>query len=181
MPDRSSDPRHAFLAESARPSLSLMVSTIVATASVDETRRNLRSLRAPGQRRIHFATEIDRRRRSILDAIMLLPVTSVAHVVRHHDQERSRAAILHRAPPDLARRGVSRIVLESRRGQDRRDRTVLFSAVRSVPGVVYEHRTPHDEPLLWIPDALAWAWGRGGSWRRRVEAVSIAEIVVIGL
>lgn len=27
------------------------------------------------------------------------------------------------------------------------------------------------EPLLWVPDALAWAYGKGGDWRRRMDGV----------
>jgi hypothetical protein len=34
--------------------------------------------------------------------------------------------------------------------------------------LLYEHLKPHEEPLLWVPDAVAWCYGNGGDWRRRV-------------
>lgn len=39
--------------------------------------------------------------------------------------------------------------------------------------MTYEHATATAEPLLAIPDAIAWAWAwaRGGDWRRRVQPV----------
>jgi hypothetical protein len=27
---------------------------------------------------------------------------------------------------------------------------------------------PHLDPLLWIPDAIAWSWAKGGEWRQLV-------------
>jgi hypothetical protein len=33
----------------------------------------------------------------------------------------------------------------------------------------YVHRGSRDEALLSLPDAIGWAWGAGGSWRRLVE------------
>lgn len=70
--------------------------------------------------------------------------------------------------------GVDRLIVESAVGQDEHDRAVLFDAVRKA-GVEdrfsYAHVAPKTEPLLWLPDAIAWAWGAGKDWRRRVEPV----------
>jgi hypothetical protein len=35
----------------------------------------------------------------------------------------------------------------------------------------YEHLRPTSEPLLAIPDAVAWCWAKGGDWQRRIEPV----------
>ena len=35
--------------------------------------------------------------------------------------------------------------------------------------LTFRHVAAHEEPLLWLPDAIAWAIGRGGDWRRRAE------------
>lgn len=37
--------------------------------------------------------------------------------------------------------------------------------------VRYEHRRAASDPLLAVPDAIAWCWAKGGDWRRRVEPV----------
>lgn len=35
----------------------------------------------------------------------------------------------------------------------------------------YEHMRPSEEPILWIADAVAWAFGAGPTWRRRVDGI----------
>ena len=35
----------------------------------------------------------------------------------------------------------------------------------------YRHVTPHEHPLLWVSDAVAWCYSNGGDWIRRVEAI----------
>jgi len=65
-------------------------------------------------------------------------------------------------------------VLESDTTQDARDRQALIEVTRAAGcrgTMTYEHRTANAEPLLSIPDAVAWAWAWGGDWRRRVEPV----------
>lgn len=34
--------------------------------------------------------------------------------------------------------------------------------------MIYDHRRSHTEPLLWAADAVCWAAGAGGDWRRRL-------------
>ena len=36
---------------------------------------------------------------------------------------------------------------------------------------VYDHRSSTSEPLLWAVDAVVWAVGAGGDWRRRVDPI----------
>lgn len=51
------------------------------------------------------------------------------------------------------------------------DRRQLYTLTRAagLPGMRYEHRRAATEPLLAIPDAIAWCWAKGGHWRRRVQ------------
>jgi hypothetical protein len=39
----------------------------------------------------------------------------------------------------------------------------------------YLHGAPSSEPLLWLPDIVAWAYGRGGDWFRRTGNL-VAEV-----
>ncbi len=53
----------------------------------------------------------------------------------------------------------------------RSDQVTLYRAVRRngvESSLVYEHMSPRMEPLLWIPDAVAWCWAKGGVWKERV-------------
>jgi hypothetical protein len=40
-----------------------------------------------------------------------------------------------------------------------------------VSALTYGHRRPNEEVLLWLPDVIAWAHGRGGEWRLRAAPV----------
>ena len=60
----------AFVDESARGSNYHVCVAVVADGDVDGLRRLVRSFCLPGQRRWHFVTERDSRRRQILDAAL---------------------------------------------------------------------------------------------------------------
>lgn len=44
--------------------------------------------------------------------------------------------------------------------------------------LVYEHLRPHEDPALAIADAIAWCFGAGNEWRRRIMPV-IEEVIGI--
>lgn len=55
---------------------------------------------------------------------------------------------------------------------EKADKRVLFRDVKrhGVSGTLtYVHESPHQEPLLWIADAVAWSYTRGGDWKRRIQ------------
>lgn len=52
-----------------------------------------------------------------------------------------------------------------------RDRRTLAIASRELPHLAYSHLPLAAEPLLSIPDVIAWSWARGGEWRRRVAPI----------
>ena len=126
----------------------------------------------PRQRRLHFVNESPQRRRFLLDAICELPVrtrlyTSVQKepVARHWAVE----ALL----VDMCALGGQRLVIECREAsQDERERRLIAAAVQrgAAPAdLSYSHLRARDEPLLWVADAVGWAYGAGPVWRRRAE------------
>lgn len=171
--------RHAFIDESTRGRRYLICAVTISSADLGAARASLRALRPSGQRRIHFVTESDQRRRSLLKEMSTIHVSSTIYVADHRDQVRARGAIVATAVTQLHRAGVSRLVLESRDNQDHRDRAVIYQSLGAdpAPPLQYTHATAAAEPLLWIPDAVAWAWGRGGDWRKRVEALGLVDAV----
>lgn len=55
---------------------------------------------------------------------------------------------------------------------ERRDRVITAALRRIGTGeLTFGHVGAHEEPLLWVPDAIAWAVGRGGDWRRRARSL----------
>jgi hypothetical protein len=173
---------HAFVDESTRRLDYLICVATVSVQDLNSSRTTMQNLRARGQRRLHFAGESDLRRRKILSAIAELETETTIYVASHRNQTRARGAILEAMVPQLRKRGVSRLLLDARQGQDQRDRATIYRTIGSDPDpeFSYTHQPSASEPLLWIPDAVAWAWGRGGYWRTRVEDLGlITEAVTV--
>lgn len=159
--------RQACIDESVRRGTYIVCAATVVSSDLGATRTALRSLRAKGQRRIHFSTEGDQRRRQLLKEMSTLELTSTIYVAKHRNEIAARAAILTEAVVDLHGSGVTRLVLEAREGQDKRDRATIYRAVGPRPNPTVPLHPPQasKRPQLWVPDAVAWAWARGGRWR----------------
>ena len=160
-----------FVDESLRSGRYLLCAVEVADAQVRVTRQRLRELRKPGQRRIHMKHEGDRRRRQILSAISGMGVSARVYEIDRHglSARMARDECLRQLVEDLMRVSVGRLVLEACE-QDHADRQVIRDvAMKFSASLRYEHSKPADEPLLWLPDVIGWAYGKGPEWRRRVE------------
>lgn len=147
-----------------------MCAVVIAPAHLAEVRQALIALRMPGQRRLHMDHERDRRRRLILDRIARLPVR--AHVYQQPGKPiQARIACLRAMTADLLRVGVTRLVIEPIDGMERRDHGAIIDELRAQrrPGALsYEHTVARLEANLWAADAIAWAYGAGRDWRRRI-------------
>jgi hypothetical protein len=64
----------------------------------------------------------------------------------------------------LQEQRVPHLVIESR-SNDKEDVRLIVSVRESSVPLYFEFRIRKREPLLWIPDAILWAYGAGGSWR----------------
>lgn len=168
--------RHAFADESHRKGQYLMCATAVSISDLPKTRRMLRDLRLRGQRRIHFANESDSRRKSILATLTHLDMTNAIYIAPGREQAAARRTILQKMVTDLRAQGVTRLVLDSRQGQDHKDRSTIHVLLQNDTESAFEygHERSAHEPVLWVPDAVAWAWGRGGEWRRRAERLRLS-------
>ena len=170
---------HAFADESFRKREYLICAATVATSDLQETRKTLRGLCLRGQRRLHFVTESDSRRKVILSAIAELNLSTSVYVAPSRDQTSARRVILKAMVNRLRSDGVTRLVLDARQGQDQRDRNIIHALVQSHPKPQFEyaHLLSESEAILWIPDAVAWVWGRGGQWRKRAEGLGLISDV----
>jgi hypothetical protein len=167
-------PAHAFVDESIRNGY-LLSAAVIATGDVSTARGKLRELCKPGQRRLHMKDENNSRRREILSTLsglgidMYLYRASVAgRAIRAGRDDCLRALV-----PELLELGVTRLVIESC-NQDLRDQQVvqpISNRLTAAGEFTFLHSAPSVEPMLWAADAAAWAFGKGGDWRRRVEGI----------
>jgi hypothetical protein len=166
--------RTAYVDESARHGYLVCAVVVLTDPAVVPTA--VRALARPGSGRVHMAKESPRQRRLVLSTVAALPVE--AHLMRTtltgRSQREGRDRCLTKLVGSAAITGVDRLILESC-DQDHQDRVVLAAALSSRPGsgggVAYDHRRPRQEVLLWLPDVIAWAYGRGGDWQTRANTV----------
>ncbi|MCO5970015.1 hypothetical protein [Actinoallomurus soli] len=161
---------HVFVDESTRRDRYLLCAATVEAANLDEVRRLLRGLCLPGQRRWHFKHESRPRQRQILDAIVRSDAVRGLIYEGYGKELPVRRECL--AALVFADRRARRLVIESRETMDHFDRSCIAQTLRkSSESLSYAHLRPHEEPALWLPDALAWTYGAGGDWRRRVQPI----------
>jgi hypothetical protein len=161
---------HAFVDESSRNGRYILCATLVDTLRLAEVRKLARSLCLPGQARWHFKSESDRRRRQIIDTLARCDAIKASLYIGNGLEVPVRHECLTELVYDLLDEKACRLVIESQEGQDPRDRGTILDAMHAAGGELnYAHLQPHADPGLWLSDAIAWAYGAGGQWRRRVQ------------
>lgn len=138
----------------------LICAAIIDTGELDSIREILRPLLLPGQRKLHWTDESDRRRREIV--AMLTEIDAMQVIVTHRSArsrktERYRRKCLEQLYFELEQMKVQELTLESRlASQDRKDHEHL-AAVNGrghTLAVRINHVRGGNDPLLWIPDIL---------------------------
>lgn len=155
-----------------------MVAALVVAGEVANLRRNMRSLVLPRQRRIHFTKEQPQRKRLILSRLRAFGAQAHVFHCATKDQVRGRDACLTGIVALAATHSLTTIVIERDASIEKTDRQILFREI-SHHGVAdmlsHTHEMPHREPLLWVADAIAWSFTKGGEWKQRVAPL-IADI-----
>jgi len=168
----------AFSDESERAGLMLMAVVTIEAANIAMPRASLRALLLAGQRKVHTAKESPRRRRAVLDAVVRVEGIH-ATVIRLRrppgvDHITGRRLLIAASAELVVGAGVTVWTLDDiHPAQRNRDRDTIGHALQRLDArhVAYDHRRSHTEPLLWAADAVGWAVGAGGDWRRRVEPI----------
>lgn len=145
---------------------------------LDKARRSMRGLIMSGQKRVHFTKEGDPRRKQILDAIFDLQPRVTLYDASRIPRREQRGVCLDAMVEDLASFDTRMLVLERDDSLVEVDKRLLYRRVRELgcaETLTYRHQRTSEEPLLMIPDAIAWCWSRGGQWKTRVRSL-VAEV-----
>lgn len=150
-----------------------VVATAAVVGGIRSSERTLRALLKPGQRRIHFKSESDGRRRLILSRMCALDVRVSVWIVKQRSDKEARPLTFRALVEEAARDGIDQMIIERDESVERADRRLIAEILRSdgVSGFRYQHAAPHEHPLLWVSDAVAWCYSSGGDWIRRAEAI----------
>lgn len=150
----------------------LLVAVTIEAPDLPAARRLVDGLILPGQYRVHMRKENPRRKKQIISALCDAGITAHVYADRRHRSDLAaraaclRAIVVTGAGPD------TRLVIEQDDGLIGHDNQVLIEATRAA-GLAdtfrYEHQRANSAPLLALPDVVAWAWAKGGDWRRRVR------------
>ncbi|WP_148286491.1 DUF3800 domain-containing protein [Microbacterium sp. B19] len=147
-----------------------IVGTGASAAHVPACERAIRTLVKPGQRRIHFTNESDSRRRHLLSCMARLDVRCAVWIAQGLPDKAARPLTLSALVESAAQAGATRLIVERDESVERADRRIISETLRRLnASVPFEHAAPHEHPLLWVSDAVAWCYSRGGEWARRAE------------
>jgi hypothetical protein len=164
-------PVHVFVDETKGRGL-LMAAALCPADDVAVNRKALRALLLPGQERLHFNHERVPHRKKIVQLISEFHLVVDIYQVGK-DNPRNRQLCLEAIVRDHST--AERLVVERDESTFDRDGKTLNAATHRFGchgRLRWELLAPKADPLLWVPDAVAWCWMRGGDWRRAVQAFS---------
>lgn len=169
-------PFHALVDESEVRGFSLTV-VAVATADAEDIRKQLKQLLRPTQRALHFTKESPESRRAIIGAMRGMTISAkVYHVDARPKVGRSRC--LRPLAESLRNSRCRRLVLDQNDSVVKADRQLLREVLGGGWDGTYHHQHDHEEPLLWLADAISWCWNKGGEWARRLDGIDIEVVEV---
>lgn len=151
----------------------LFVGFAISAVKQQSHRRNLRSLLLPGQRSLHFKSEDMRRKKAILKQMLDLDCRVVVVKCRSTPKGTARLCALQSLLTSDLASSCKRIVLELDETVRLKDHGYLK---RQHWIAEWDHRQRHEEPLLWVADAVAWCVNRGGEWERMVRPMIVETI-----
>ncbi|MEV8376913.1 hypothetical protein AB0P21_29490 [Kribbella sp. NPDC056861] len=164
-------PVHVFVDETKSRGL-LMAAARCQADDVAVHRKALRSLLLPGQERLHFNHERDPHRKKIVRTISEFRLT-----VDIYHAERDNTAARQRCLEAIVRDNAAtaeRLVVERDESTYGTDGKVLNAATHRFGchgKLRWDLLAAKADPLLWVPDAVAWCWMRGGEWRRMIQGL----------
>ncbi|MGA1828296.1 hypothetical protein [Microbacterium sp.] len=157
----------------------IIVVVAVADGDVARLRSATASLRLPRQQRVHFVKESVPRRRMILQKFETLGVRTHLFTAHGLSDLDAREWCLESVVDLAAQVRARRIILEMDDSIVATDKRTLYRTLdaRDMRETVsYGHERAAAEPLLWIPDAVAWSYAKGGEWKTR--AAPLIERIV---
>lgn len=150
----------------------LLIAVIVEPGLAKSIRRRMLKLRMPGQNHIHFVNERDSRRKFILSEIKRMEFRARAYSAAGYSQTRGRDECLNLLLDDVETFDASIITIEKDESAVNSDRLLFHRGLHSrglARKVEYRFMSKSAEPIIWIADAIAWSYARGGDFKRRVE------------
>ena len=171
---------NTYVDESARQSY-LLCGVNVEQSRTAELRSNLRALRPPAQTRIHMYRESKATQERIVRELLTLEIHAwIIRVSRQVSKLPNSRHLAIRSTSQIESMRRSRLLVFDQSSSHLADRRSLSEVASAVDFQFphYRHMNSRHEPLLWLPDIIAWCYGRGGPWRDAVEPL-VDEVIEI--
>ena len=167
--------RSVFIDESKSKGF-LLCAVEVDAGAVPVLRRTVNSLRLKGQSDVHFVSESPRRKRQILSSLSGFDLRITLISASGSREPELRRACLEAFIRTLQWRTSYQIWLDQDDSHLALDRSTLSSSL-ALGGfsefVTFGHSKTRYQPLLLLPDAVAWSSTRGGEWARRIQSMGV--------
>lgn len=156
-----------------------LVATSADVNKLKDSEKGLRSLLKPRQRRIHFKNENDSRRRQILSLMSKLELRVTVFVCQGVTDKVARVLCLEALVGMAVESEIFTLVIERDESLVQSDKRIIAGILMSQDSVLdYQHVGPHEHPLLWVSDAVAWTFTSGGDWLRRSSPI-VDEVIYL--
>ena len=158
-----------FIDESKNPKY-FLAATVIQEADVPRLRKVIRAEVRKGQRAIHFSKEEDSRRRELLSLFKRSGFQSYLFTSKQTQDLDARFECFEQLINAALAHGETRLVLERDDSVFKFDEKTLSSLIKQFDAkgrVGFEHMYRHEEPMLWVADAVVWCANRGGEWHQR--------------
>lgn len=169
---------NTYVDESARDSF-LLCGVNVQQSQIHEIRGTLRDFRVNGRSHLHMYQENRSTQESVAAFVSKLPIKGWLIIVSGHTAKEPLARKLAlRSLVDISSLRGSRLLTLDDISCRRSDSQLLKGIARNVDYQFphYRHMNSRHEPLLWLPDIIAWCYGRGDTWRDAVEPM-VTEVI----
>jgi hypothetical protein len=160
----------------------VVAATFLPPRGIFDSEKFLRSLLLPGQRRLHFTREGERRRKILLTAMGKLDIQVAIWQVSGRPEGLARTMCITSIAQSALELNAESLVLETDESIEASDRRLLFelsSAADKGRQLAFQHSAPHHQPLLWVSDAIAWCYAKGGMWAERASPLVEDRVVVL--
>ena len=164
---------HVYVDESKSKAY-LLAAVIVAPGDAAVVRKFMQSHLMPRQGHIHFVNERDSRRRQILQSLEDSQARVRIYKATGLNPILARALCLGALMDDCLLLGVTDLTIERDDSLFKSDEIVLRQGLYArglKKNLEFRHVGKSDEPIVWIADAVAWSYARGGDYRRRALKV----------
>lgn len=169
-----------FVDESLRPQSYFLVSVAIASNLIERLRHEMRNTLPNHGKQFHMYKETTATKKRALSFVAQLDLkfTIVSNYRTELSKVQARSECITKLCSLELIQTASFLTFDSTNSWEI-DRRILKSAAQSSAYYfpTYRHVSSKSEPLLWLPDIVAWSWGRGSDWKSLISHL-VHEIIL---